>query len=355
MLHTALTRGLGIVHPILSAGMARVSQAALVAAVSEAGGMGCLGGISYMPDELRAEIREIRALTDRPFAVDLVVPDVLLADAESDEWADVREVWDALTPAQRVKLKGVEPMLTPGAVQGQIEVILEERPAVLALTFNVPAWIVEACRERGMKTMALTGSVGRSVLAEQAGVDYIVAQGMEGGGHTGYVGTLALIPAVVDAVGVPVVAAGGIADGRGMAAALCLGAAGVWCGTRFIASDEAYGHDAYKRSVVDAHARDTTLTRSYTGKNLRTRRNPWTERWEGGGDQLRGFPAQYAVAAQRVETGYQDGDRDEGLMPMGQGVGLVHDIVPAGEIVRRMAADAARILDGLGAGATSPA
>jgi enoyl-[acyl-carrier protein] reductase II len=129
----------------------------------------------------------------------------------------------------------------------------------------------------------------------------------------------------------------------------------VWCGTRFIATEESYGHDVYKRSVVEAEARDTTLTKAYTGKNLRTLRNPWTDQWETGAGGLRGFPAQYAVAAERVETGYQDGDRDEGLMPVGQGVGLVRDIAPAGEIVRRMVADAERILETLGTGAVSAA
>jgi enoyl-[acyl-carrier protein] reductase II len=256
----------------------------------------------------------------------------------------VREVWDGLTADQRVKLEGVEPMLTPGAVQGQIDVILEERPPVLALTFNVPAEIVAACRERGMQTIALTGSVGRSVAAERAGVDYIVAQGTEGGGHTGYVGTMALIPAVVDAVGIPVIAAGGICDGRGLAAALCLGASGAWCGTRFIASEEAYGHAAYKRRVLEAAARDTMLTKAYTGKNLRALRNRWTERWPADGDGLHGFPAQYAVAAERVETGYQDGDVEEGMMPAGQGVGLVREILPAARIVHEMVAEAEHVL-----------
>jgi NAD(P)H-dependent flavin oxidoreductase YrpB (nitropropane dioxygenase family) len=353
MLQTALTRGLKITYPILSAGMARVSQAPLVAAVSEAGGLGCLGGVSYLPDELRAEIRTIRERTAKPFAVDLVLPEVLLADDDADEWGDVRRLWAALSPHQRTKLRGVEPMLVPGAVQGQIEVILEERPPVLALTFDASRWIVDACHERDIKTIALCGSVRRAVAADAAGVDYVVAQGMEGGGHTGYIGTLALVPSVVDAISVPVIAAGGITDGRGMAAALCLGAAGVWCGTRFIASREAFGHRGYKECIVAAEARDTTLTKGYTGKNLRVLRNSWTERWEQGDDTPRDFSAQYAVAAERVETGYQDGEADEGMMPVGQGVGLVRNIAPAGEIVREMAADAERILELLASGATS--
>jgi enoyl-[acyl-carrier protein] reductase II len=332
--------------------MARVSQADLVVAVSEAGGMGCLGGVSYMPDALRAEIRAIRARTDRPFAVDLVVPEVLLGD-EQEDWKPVRELWERLSPEERVKLRGVEAMLTPGAVQGQIDVILEERPPVLALTFNVPRYIVDACHECGMQVIALSGSVGRSVAAQEAGVDYVVAQGTEGGGHTGYVGTLALIPAVADAISVPVIAAGGIVDGRGLAAALCLGAAGVWCGTRFIASDEAYGHDAYKRRILEAAAKDTVLSKAYTGKNLRALGNEWTARWASDEDELVGFPGQYAAAGIRVESAYQDGELSEGMMPAGQGVGLVRTITPAGEIVREMVADAERLLGSLAPGVLS--
>jgi enoyl-[acyl-carrier protein] reductase II len=346
-METRVTRGLGIEHPVLCGGMARVSQAPLVAAVSEGGGLGCLGGLSYMPDALREEIREIRRRTDKPFAVDLVVPDVLLGAADDDGWLPVREVWEALEPEQRTKLLGIEPMMTPGAVQAQIDVVLEERPPVLALTFNVTKEVVDAAHERGMQVIALTGSVGRAVAAEEAGADYIVAQGTEGGGHTGYIGTVALVPAVVDAVQVPVIAAGGIADGRGLAAALCLGAGGAWCGTRFIASDEAYGHDRYKQRVVDATAKDTALTKSYTGKNMRALRNAWIDEWAVSPDGLRGFPAQYAVAAERVETGYQDGEMEEGMLPAGQAVGLIHDILPAAEIVRRMVAEAAAALEQL--------
>jgi enoyl-[acyl-carrier protein] reductase II len=344
MLTTPLTSLLGIQHPVLSAGMARVAQADLVVAVSNAGGMGCLGGISYMPDALRAEIRDIRARTDKPFAVDLVVPDVLRGADGSDQWAGIRSVWSRLSDHERERLKGIEPMMTPGAVEAQIEVIKEEKPPVLCLTFDAPADLVAECHALGIKVGALAGSIGRSVAADEAGVDFIVAQGTEGGGHTGYVGTLALIPAVVDAVSVPVAAAGGIVDGRGLAAALCLGATGAWCGTRFIASVEAYGHQAYKDRVVAATTKETTTSKAYTGKNLRTLRNAWTERWEGRESELQGFPAQYAVAGMRVETGYQDGELKEGLTPAGQGVGLVHAILPAKEIVNELVRDAEEVV-----------
>ena len=328
---TRITRDFGMLHPVFCAGMARVSQAPLVAAVSEAGGMGCLGGVSYMPEALGAEIRRIRSLTGRPFAVNLLT-------AEAD--AEAPEAWQRLSDAQREKLKGVEPMLTPGAAETQIEVVLSERPAVVVLTFGTPRKLVEAFHARGIRIMAMCGSLGRAVEAEAAGVDCVVAQGTEGGGHTGHVGTLALVPTIVDAVKIPVVAAGGIVDGRGLAAALCLGAEAVWCGTRFIASEEAYGHERYKQRVIEGEARDTVLTTAYSGKSMRAFRNAWTARQ----DRSSPFPTQYAVAAERVESGYQDGDTEEGMMPVGQGVGLVHEILPAGEIVRRMTQEASEIL-----------
>jgi enoyl-[acyl-carrier protein] reductase II len=176
------------------------------------------------------------------------------------------------------------------------------------------------------------------------GVDFIVAQGTEGGGHTGHVGTMALVPAVVDAVEVPVLAAGGIADGRGVAAALCLGAAGAWVGTRFIASEEAYGHPGYKGRVLSATSRDTILSTSYTGKPLRTLRNEWTDSWVSRAAEVSAFPAQYAVAGTRVETGYQDGDVESGMMPAGQGVDLITRILPAEAIVHEMVSDARGLL-----------
>jgi NAD(P)H-dependent flavin oxidoreductase YrpB (nitropropane dioxygenase family) len=343
---TALTQRFGIEHPVLSAGMARVAQAPLVAAVSEAGGMGCLGGVSYLADALRDEISAIRALTAKPFAVNLLVPPSLLDDSDED-WEPVRARWSNLSAGEREKLRGVEPMLTPGAVAHQVEVVLAERPAAVVLTFDAPQWFVADCHARGIAVVCLVGSASRAEQAQVAGADFVVAQGTEGGGHTGYISTMVLVPAVVDALEIPVLAAGGIVDGRGLAAARCLGAHGVWMGTRFVASVEAYGHPAYKQRVVDGGSKHTTLSRSYTGKPLRTFRNRWTDAWERRGDEVATFPEQYAVAGVRVESGYQDGDIEEGMMPAGQGVEVVREILPAGEIVRGVVADAEAILAGL--------
>jgi NAD(P)H-dependent flavin oxidoreductase YrpB (nitropropane dioxygenase family) len=343
-MRTAFTERLNITHPVASAGMARVAQAPLTAAVSAAGGLGTLGGVSYLPDPLRTEIQRIKRLTDRPFAVNLLVPPTL-TDPSAGIWQPVTELWQRLSPQERTKLAGIEALLTPGAVQGQVEVVLDEAPAVVVLTFDSPTWFIDECHRRGIAVMSLVGSVSRAVEAERAGADLIVAQGTEGGGHTGHIGTMALIPSVVDAVKVPVLAAGGIVDGRGLAAALCLGAAGVWMGTRFIASDESYGHARYKQRVLDASSRDTILSRAYTGKPLRTLRNDWTAEWENRTVDIKPFPAQYAVAGTRVETGYQDGDTAQGMMPAGQAVALLHDIRPAADIVREVVAQAEYILN----------
>ena len=342
-MRTALTQRFGIEHPIMSAGMARVAQAPLVAAVSEAGGMGCLGGVSFMADALREEIRSIRAATAKPFAVNLLVPPKLVGD-DADDWEPVRARWGALSESEREKLRGVEPMLTPGAVGHQIEVVLAERPAAVVLTFDVPEWFVGECHDRDIAVLALVGSVSRAEQAEAAGADFVVAQGTEGGGHTGYISTMVLVPAVVDAVGLPVVAAGGIVDGRGLAAARCLGAHGAWMGTRFITTVEAYGHSAYKQRLVSARSKDTTLSRAYTGKPLRTLQNRWTDEWARRADEIQPFPAQYAIAGERVESGYQDGDLEYGMLPAGQGVEVVHDIRPAGDVVRAIAAEADAVL-----------
>lgn len=340
---TRLTELLGIEHPVLSAGMARVSQADLVVAVSNAGGMGCLGGVSFLPDALRAEIRDIRTRTDKPFAVNLLLPEVLTSEDDSS-WEPVRELWAQLSADERTKLKGVEALLTKGAVQGQIDVVMDETPPVVILTFATPREFIDQCHAKGIIVGALCGSIGRARQAVESGADFIIGQGTEGGGHTGHVGTMALIPGLVDAVEVPVAAAGGITDGRGLAAALSLGAEGVWVGTRFIASEEAYGHAAFKQRVVDGQSKDTVLTKAYTGKPLRAFRNDWTSQWEAKSADIANFPGQYAVAGTLVETGYQDGDLAAGMMPAGQGIQTVKEILPAGKIVTSMVAEAEGIL-----------
>ena len=327
---TAFTELFGIDHPIVSAGMARVSQAPLVAAVSEAGAIGCLGG--------RQLPRRRPAGRDRchPPGTGDRSPSTCSSRRRSSITrrlvdGDVENAGRRSPPTSGRELRGIAPMVTPGAVQQQVEVTLDERPAAIVLTFDVPGWFIDACHDRDIHVMALVGSVRAAQQAADAGVDLVVAQGTEGGGHTGHVGTMALVPAVVDAVDVPVLAAGGIVDGRGLAAAPLPRRGRRLDGHAVHRQSEAYGHPAYKRRVVEATSRDTILSRSYTGKPLRTLENAWTRAWADRTDEIQPFPAQYAVAGVRVETGYQDGDVEEGMMPAGQGVQRLRGIEAAGD------------------------
>src|SRR5213594_2825977 len=227
MLRTPLCDLFGIEYPIILAGMGGVSMAPLVAAVSNAGGLGVIGAATLSPDDLRQEIRKTRALTTRPFAVDLLAP-------------------------------------LPQMIVPYLPVLYEEGVTIFVAGLAVPEKHVSEMHAHGMKIMVMTGKVKHAVRAEQAGADVVAAQGTEAGGHTGEIGALALVPQVVDAVTIPVLAAGGIVDGRGVIAALALGAQGVVIGTRFIASAEATAAAPYQQAIVRAGDDSTVRTRGYT-------------------------------------------------------------------------------------------
>jgi len=192
--------------------------------------------------------------------------------------------------------------------------------------------------------------VKHAVKAEQAGCDAVICQGGEGGGHTGLVGTLPLVAQAVEAVKIPVVAAGGLYDGRGLAAALSLGAVGVWMGTRFIASEEAHAGDLYRQVIVEASDEDTIRTRSYSGKPMRVKKNPYVEDWETRPQDIQPFPQQ-AILSHREGVMGGIGGQIEGLDPdrscfaMGQSAGGVREVLPAAEIVRRIMGEAESALD----------
>lgn len=318
-MHTRLTELLGVEHPVMLAGMAGVACADLVTAVSEAGGFGCLGAATMTPDEMVQEIRTIRARTTQPFGVDLLTA-------------------------------------MPGDLVGQVERLIAEGATVFVAGLGVPSAVVELCHRHGVLVVNMCGKVAHARRAVDAGCDLVVAQGTEAGGHTGRVATLALVPAVVDAIGdtVPVVAAGGIVDGRGLAAALCLGADGVWVGTRFIATPEARAVRGYKEALIRAAEDDTVVTRAYTGKTMRVLANTYTAWWEEHPDELQPFPNQiirsmndgaFHLGGDR-ETPGVDADRE--CYPGGQGVAIVSALVPAGEVVRTMVSEAEDVLRRLG-------
>jgi enoyl-[acyl-carrier protein] reductase II len=215
-----------------------------------------------------------------------------------------------------------------------------------------PGPIVAHAHAQGMTVIALVGNTKNAVRVAKSGVDLIVAQGYDGGGHTGRIGTLSLLPAVLDAVGVPVLAAGGIGDGRGLAAVLAMGGVGAWLGTRFVASREAFGHDAYKQRIVEIDDEGTTITRCFSGKPCRVVRNQTTEAWESPElmARIRPFPQQFRVVADWLgddpyTAGRYEGKTDIGALAAGQSAAVIDQVLPAGEIVRRIAAEASAALE----------
>lgn len=243
-IRTPICERLGIEHPVFQAGMGWVARADLAAAVSEAGGLGVVGAGSTMDGEqLRAEIRRVRELTDKPFGVDILFATVRAEGERVARYTDT--------------------------VRQMIEAVLEERVPVLVSGLGSPAAVVPAAHQRGIYVMSVVGAVRHAEKAVADGVDAVIASGMDGGGHVGRIGTAALAPAVVDAVEVPVLAGGGLADGRGLAAALAFGAQGVWMGTRFIATAESRSHDNYKHRIAETDVAGTVVTRAHSGKPCR--------------------------------------------------------------------------------------
>jgi enoyl-[acyl-carrier protein] reductase II len=312
-LRTPLCDLLGIEVPVLQAGMGSIARSSLAAAVSEAGGLGVLGSQYLTPDELRAEIAAIRARTDRPFGVDVILPRLEGRDPEWETYA--------------------------GDADEHVEIVLEEAVPVVVTGLGNPGPLVGEAHARGSKVLSLVGNVRQARRVSEAGVDGVIAQGYEAGGHTGVFATSVLVPQVVDAVDVSVVAAGGISDGRGLVAALALGAQAVWMGTRFIATVEADVHENYKRLIIDTEDDGTVVTRAHSGKPCRLIRNAFTEEWESRDVDI--FPRQLLRVGRPASTVSRiDGDVVRGSVPAGQGSGLVKAIVPAGDLVRAIVDEA---------------
>jgi enoyl-[acyl-carrier protein] reductase II len=319
-LHTPICDLLGIRYPICQAGMGYVARSALAAAVSAAGGLGVIAAANLSPRELREEIRKVREQTDRPFGVDILFASVSVSGSEAQQFTDTVRAWSDIT--------------------------VEEKVPVMVAGLGNPGPVTAQAHRQGMKVMALCGNVKQALDHAANSVDVVIAQGHEAGGHTGRIAGLVLIPAVVDALAPrPVLAAGGMADGRGIAAALALGAQGVWMGTRFIATPEAYCHDNYKRKVVALDEEGTVVTRAASGKPCRLIRNNFTREWEKREAEIQPFPVQGARVGREAGIRARElGDVDNGNAPCGQSAGLIREIVPAGEVVRRLVAEAEEVL-----------
>ena len=323
-LTTPICERLGIEHPVFQAGMGWVAHGELAAAVSQAGGLGVIGaGTDLDADELRRHIRRARALTDRPFGVDILFATVRAEGSEAAEYTD--------------------------AVKRMVAVVIEERVPVLVSGLGSPAAALPDAHAEGIFVMSVVGAVRHAVKAVGDGVDAVIASGSDGGGHVGRVGTAALIPAVVDAVDVPVIAGGGLADGRGLLAALAFGAQGVWMGTRFVASREAQAHDNYKRKIVATSESGTVVTRAHSGKPCRLIRNAFTDSWEPRQEEIEPYPLQALhVGHAASAAGRHDGDVEHGVLPAGQSMGLINDVQPAGQIVAAVMAEAAAAMARIG-------
>jgi enoyl-[acyl-carrier protein] reductase II len=258
-------------------------------------------------------MRKVKSLTDKPFGVDLLAA-------------------------------------SPESLIASVDVIIEEGASSFVAGLGVPMPILEKLKKAGLKVMVVCGAVKHAVKAEQAGCDAVICQGGEGGGHTGLVGTMPFVAQAVEAVKVPVVAAGGLYDGRGLAASLCLGAVGVWMGTRFIASQEAHAGQMYRDVILEATDEDTVRTRCYSGKPMRVKKNSYVEDWERRPQDIQPFPQQAMLSSQAGVMGGIGGqieglDADRSAFAMGQSAGGVRDVPPAGEIVRRIVAEAEAALD----------
>ncbi len=316
---TRLTDALGIDHPVMLAGMGGVSYATLVTAVSEAGGFGCLGASTMSNDRMVAEIAQVRQATDKPFGVDLLTA-------------------------------------MPGDLVGQVEQIIEGGASVFVAGLGVPADVVDLCHRHDVLVVNMCGKVDHARRALDAGCDVVVAQGTEAGGHTGLVATMPLVPQIVDAVGaaIPVVAAGGIFDGRGLAAALALGADGVWIGTRFIATPEARAVTGYKDALVRTKEDGTTISRAFSGKTMRVVKNRYTTFYDEHPAELNPFPAQLGKSMGDGafhlggDEDTPDIDPDRECYPTGQGVGAIQTLMPAASLVAQIVNQAEQILAGLG-------
>lgn len=308
-LSTPLTKLLGIEHPIIQGGMAWTATAELAAAVSNAGGLGIIGAGHMPTDLLREQVRNAKASTDRPFGVNLM-------------------------------------LLTPH-IDELVQLVIDEGVAVVTTGAGNPGKYMEALKAKDIKVLPIAPSVALARRLESIGADAIIGEGMEAGGHIGELTTMVLTPQLVDAVSLPVVAAGGIADGRGIAAAFALGAAGVQVGTRFMCAEECTIHPSVKAQVVKAKDRDTVVTGRSTGHPVRVLKNKLAREIMEL-DRANKPEEIEALGAGKLAAAMRQGDTEMGSLMAGQSAAMVCKIEPAARIVAEMISEAEAVLGGLG-------
>ena len=304
---TRITELLGIKYPIFQGGMAWIAESTLAAAVSNAGGLGIIAGGSAPIDYLREQIRRCKSLTDKPFGVN-----IMLMSPNAEELA------------QLVIEEGV-PVVTTGA--------------------GNPGKFMAAWKEAGVKVIPVVPSVALAKRMERSGADAVIAEGTESGGHIGENTTMCLVPQVVDAVEIPVLAAGGIADGRGIAASFMLGAEGVQVGTRFLAADECQVNPVYKELVVKAKDTDSVVTGRYTGHPCRNVKTKFSKMLANGEKDGSLTPEQFEeVTLGSLRKAVQDGNLDEGSFLCGAIAGMIMEVKPCKDIIEEMFGEAEALL-----------
>jgi len=364
-LNLRLQSVLGVEVPIVQSGMGGVAGPELVAAVSNAGGAGVLAALRLSPDKVRAAIARVRELTDQPFGVNIWLHDDVRTPPDPDAISDdvvkgAQSVFNEFRPRFGLEPTLARPPVGADLVNAALDVMIEQRIPIFSAAIGVPeAGLVERFHSVGTKVVAMVATTHDAQAAVANGADVVVAQGSESGGHRSYgqkhdragatgQSTLTLVPQVIDLVGaqVPVLAAGGIVDGRGMASMLALGADGVLLGSRFVATRESVASDMWKRWFTTGD-RSTTLTDGFTGQWARVLDSDFTEAWNEAGHEP--LPGLLQAAAGADVIGAAKANDDDQLQPLyaGAGVASMTGIPGAGDVVREIAAEAAAILKSL--------
>ena len=305
---TEITKLLGIRYPIIQGGMAWVAEYHLASAVSNAGGLGLIGAANAPADWVRDQVRKMKELTDKPFGVN-----IMLMSPSADEVA---------------------------------KVMVEEKVPVVTTGAGNPEKYIGMWKEAGIKVIPVVASVAMAKRMERAGADAVVAEGSEAGGHIGETTTMVLVPQIADAVQIPVIAAGGIADGRGIAAAFMLGAKGVQMGTHFVVTDECQVHENYKERILRAKDIDTRVTGRSTGHPVRALRNEMTRRYlelEGKGAS---FEELELLTLGGLRKAVVEGDVKTGIVMAGQSAGMVKESMSCRALIEKLAAEAEELLKG---------
>lgn len=355
-LQTILCEQFGIRFPIFLAGMAGgPSTPELTAAVSEAGGLGILGAAYMEPEAIRSAVRRIRELTAAPFGVNLFVYQ------PGDDNARITEVQGELNKMRThlgIPMASGGELRTPHWLEKQLEVLLEEKVPVISTAFGIlPASFRHASKSSGLKVVTMATTVREALLAEESGCDAIVAQGREAGGHRGTfaldvhpmganIGTMALVPQIVDRVKIPVIAAGGIMDGRGLAAALALGAQGVQMGTRFLTAVESGTNAAYRKALLASDEESTVLTKAFSGRPARGIDNAFIQQWDASGIAPLEFPTQNTATRDIRNAASKQQQADYLSLWAGQGTRMLTADYTARQIIDEVMTQAETIIHG---------